>query len=51
MCNWVHLLGVHSQNMSFDEDDSEVNMTVSDGSENAVTISTVPMSCMNLLSG
>ena len=35
MCNWVHLLGVHSQNMSFDEDDSEVNMTVSDGSENS----------------
>ena len=35
MCNWVHLHGVHSQNISFDEDDSEVNMTVSDGSENS----------------
>ena len=35
MGNWVHLLGVHSQNMSFDEDDSEVNMTVSDGSESS----------------
>ena len=32
MCNWVHLLRVHSQNIS---DDSEVNMTVSDGIENS----------------
>ena len=35
MCNWLHLLGVHSRNISFDEDDIDINMTVSDGGENS----------------
>lgn len=33
MHNWLDLLRVHSWNISFDEDDSDVNMTVSDDGE------------------
>ena len=37
MCDWLNLLGVHSRNISFDEDVSDVNMTVSDdGEDNSV---------------
>ena len=40
MCDWLNLLGVHSRNISFDEDDSDVNMTVSDVN---ITVSDVNM--------
>ena len=29
MCDWLNFLRMHSRNISFDEDDSDVNMTVS----------------------
>lgn len=47
MCKCLYLLEVHSRNVSFDEDDSDVNMMVSDGGEDNSDILTVVMSCMN----
>ena len=51
MCKCLYLLEVHSRNVSFDEDDSDINMTVSDGGEDNSDILTVVMSCMNPLLG
>ena len=51
MCKCLYLLEVHSRNVSFDEDDSDINMTVSDGGEDNSDILMVVMSCMNPLLG
>ena len=38
MCDWLNFLRMHSRNINFDEDDSDVNMAVS---EVSITVSDV----------
>ena len=40
MCDWLNFLRMHSRNISFDEDDSDVNVAVS---EVNITVSDVNM--------